>query len=396
MKRVVLALLAVLSALPAAAQTFRFQYHDGDQFRYYGTTTQRVYVDKVFYQSNFQTYRISYSVRASDPSSGTLQGHITFMAEGMGQSSKAITEEYDTAYQVDALGVYTIPDDQILPVVRNVPTFPDRELKPGDTWTSPGQELHDLRNDFGVDRLLRVPFDVTYVYEGPTIRDGKNLQVIQSDYNIDVPTGFRSDRDLYPVRMSGYSHQIHYFNLEKGREEGYEETYDLKLTMNTGQVVDYVGKGNSFLVEAKAMDKPAIADQVKKDLEQSGLGNVEVKAVPRGVSINLDNILFPGDSSDLVPSEQQKLKLIADILKQYPDRDILVEGHTADVVGGKEPQKLSEDRAAAVGNYLLSLGVRQPNQVSYRGWGATRPLAPNDTEEHRAKNRRVEITILEN
>jgi outer membrane protein OmpA-like peptidoglycan-associated protein len=396
MKRVVLGLLAVLCVFSANAETFRFQYHNGDLYRYYGSTAQRIYVNKKFAQSNFQEYRVSYSVSEADDKGGRLDGHTTVVTHPGSNTAGAVSEDYDTSYHVDVFGAFVVPGDQIMPVVRNVPTFPLSDLKPGDTWTGTGEELHDLRADFGVDRLLRIPFAVSYTYQGTTVRDGKTLYVIQSDYRLDTPTGFQSTRDVYPVRFSGVSHQFHYFNLEKGREEGYEETYDLKLTMNTGVEFDYVGKGSVFLVEAKAMDKPAVADEIKKGLEQSGLGNVEVKTVPRGVTINLDNIHFPGDSADLVASEQQKLKLIGDILKQYPDRDILVEGHTADVAGGKEPQQLSEDRAAAVGNFLLSLGVRQPNQISYRGWGATKPLAPNDTEEHRAKNRRVEITILEN
>jgi outer membrane protein OmpA-like peptidoglycan-associated protein len=196
--------------------------------------------------------------------------------------------------------------------------------------------------------------------------------------------------------MAGYSHQTHYFNAEKGREEGYEEEYRLELTMNTGQVVVYAGTGESHLVDAVTMDKPALVEAVKKGLEDRGFPNVEVKAAPQGVTINLDNILFPGDSALLVASEKEKLRLIGEVLRQYPDRDILVEGHTADVVGGLDPQTLSENRAAAVGNELVASGVRKSDQIVYKGWGASRPVASNDTEAGRAKNRRVEITLLEN
>ena len=144
------------------------------------------------------------------------------------------------------------------------------------------------------------------------------------------------------------------------------------------------------------MDKPAVVDEVKKGLEDRGITGVEVRAAPRGVVINLDNIRFPGESAVLVPTEREKVRLIGEVLKQYPDRDILVEGHTADVASASDPQVLSEARAAAVGNELLSEGIRRPDQIVYRGWGSTRPLVPNDTPENRAKNRRVEITVLEN
>lgn len=396
MPRALVVLVTLLTAYSASAETFRFQYHDGDQYRYYGTTTQNVYVNQKFGQTNVQEYRVAYSVSESDDQGGRLTGHTTVVSRPGGQTAGGISEEYDTSYRVDVLGSYVVPGDQIMPVVRNVPTFPLGDLKPGDTWTGTGEELHDLRADFGVDKLLRIPFVVSYTYKGTTVRDGKTLHVIQSDYRLNTPTGFRSSRDVYPVRFTGVSQQLHYFNLEKGREEGYEEKYDLTLTMNTGDVFDFVGQGSSFLVEATVMDKPAVADEVKKDLAQGGMGGVEVKTVPQGVTINLDDIQFSGDSSELAASEQQKLRLIGDILKKYPDRDILVEGHTADVAGGRDPQTLSEERAAAVGNFLVQNGVRDPQQITYKGWGAAKPLAPNDTEEHRAKNRRVEITILEN
>lgn len=399
MKRfIVLALVAGLVVPGTGADPLKFLYQTGDQYRYYGTSTQHVTVDGTFLQDTLQEYRVSYSVADTDPSgAGRLQGHIVFLSQRDGETAGAISEEFDTDYRVDPRGIYTIPDTEVMPVVRNVPTLPEGDLKPGDTWTSPGEEVHDLSADFGVDKLLRVPVNVTYTFDGPVVKDGKTLLSIRSDYDLYQRTGFRYPKlRLYPLLMTGYSHQIHYFNAEKGREEGYEEEYKLVLTMNTGQVVEYTGKGESHLVEAKTMDKPAMVAEVKKGLEDRGLGDVEVKAAPRGVVINLDQIRFPSESAELIPSEREKVRLIGEILRQYPDRDILVEGHTADVVSASDPQVLSEARAAAVGNELVAEGVRRPDQIVYRGWGSSKPLVPNDTPENRAKNRRVEITVLEN
>jgi len=380
-----------------AAEPFRFLYHVGDQYHYYGSGTQKVTVDRAPLQDNLLSYRIAFSVTEADASWGRLQGHITYLTQRQGGTAGAIDQEYDTDYRVDSMGLYEVPANQIMPVVRHVPTFPEGALSPGDTWTAPGEEVHDLRDDFGVDQLLRVPFEVRYTYEGPVVRDGIRLQAIRSEYTLYKRTGFRYPKlKLYPLLMTGYSRQWHYFNQEKGREEGYEESYSLILTMNTGQTVEYSGTQESHLVEAQTMDKPAVVLEVKKQLEDRGMGNVEVKAVPLGVSINLDSIRFPADSSVLVPSESEKIRLISEVLGQYPHRDILVEGHTADVAGGMDPQSLSEARAAAVGNALVATKVRRPDQIVYRGWGAQRPVASNSTEEGRAKNRRVEITLLEN
>jgi outer membrane protein OmpA-like peptidoglycan-associated protein len=115
-----------------------------------------------------------------------------------------------------------------------------------------------------------------------------------------------------------------------------------------------------------------------------------------GVTITLENINFGPDSAYLLPGEKEKLDKIAEILGMYSDRDLLIIGHTA-LAGTEEGRKeLSEERARVVGEYLLSLGVREESQMAYQGLGATRPIAGNSTEEGRRRNRRVEIKILEN
>jgi outer membrane protein OmpA-like peptidoglycan-associated protein len=109
-------------------------------------------------------------------------------------------------------------------------------------------------------------------------------------------------------------------------------------------------------------------------------------------------VSFPPNSDELMPREQEKLRRIAQILGKYPDRDILITGHTARARGYTEQdyQTLSEKRAGAVGDLLLSLGARRSEQMTMRGMGALAPIADNATEEGMRKNRRVEITILEN
>jgi outer membrane protein OmpA-like peptidoglycan-associated protein len=97
-----------------------------------------------------------------------------------------------------------------------------------------------------------------------------------------------------------------------------------------------------------------------------------------------------------VESEREKLRRIATILKKYPERDILITGHTALAGTQAGRQQLSEERAAAVGNFLIEEGVRNRERLLFRGMGARDPVADNSTEEGMRKNRRVEITIMEN
>ena len=91
----------------------------------------------------------------------------------------------------------------------------------------------------------------------------------------------------------------------------------------------------------------------------------------------------------------EKIEKIGKLLSAYPDYELLVSGHTALAGTAEARQVLSEQRAAAVANYLVELGVREHHHVFTRGFGAEKPIAPNTTEANKARNRRVEITVLE-
>ena len=97
-----------------------------------------------------------------------------------------------------------------------------------------------------------------------------------------------------------------------------------------------------------------------------------------------------------MPAERLKLDRIAEILLKYPEKRILVGGHTA-LSGTYEARfQISLERAQAVAEYLLSKRVRTRDRMRVRGYGADQPVADNRTGEGMHQNRRVEITILEN
>ena len=187
-----------------------------------------------------------------------------------------------------------------------------------------------------------------------------------------------------------------YWDIVAGRPHAYEEEYAFVFALSSGDEVLYEGTAEARVIEASRMDRPQVAEEIREDLDELGFDDQEVIVDDRGVTIRLDNILFPPDSPFLRDSEKAKLDGIVEILNRYPDRDILITGHTA--LAGTEAGRLqlSGERAGAVANYFLELGVRNPDQIIQRGVGAQEPVADNSTESGRQKNRRVEITILEN
>ncbi len=113
----------------------------------------------------------------------------------------------------------------------------------------------------------------------------------------------------------------------------------------------------------------------------------------RGLVISLSDILFDVGKSTLKVGAQASIQRIAVVLTQYPQHQILVEGHT-DATGSDEFNlQLSRDRASSVRTALVGGGV-EAGRISAEGFGESRPVASNDTGAGRQQNRRVEIVIV--
>jgi len=106
----------------------------------------------------------------------------------------------------------------------------------------------------------------------------------------------------------------------------------------------------------------------------------------------LKNIFFKTDSYELEDESKVELIKLIELLNQNASIKILISGHTDNVGDTEHNQKLSENRAKAVNDFLISNGIAQ-TRITYKGFGETKPIAINDTEEGRAKNRRTEFTI---
>lgn len=101
-------------------------------------------------------------------------------------------------------------------------------------------------------------------------------------------------------------------------------------------------------------------------------------------------VLFDFGRYDIKPQAYPLLNEVVTILKTNPQTKVEIEGHTDNVGTAEYNQKLSEERAKVVMDYLVENGIN-PERLSRKEYGFTRPVASNDTEEGRAKNRRVEL-----
>ncbi len=119
-----------------------------------------------------------------------------------------------------------------------------------------------------------------------------------------------------------------------------------------------------------------------------------VKEESRGMVITLSGgVLFASAKAELLPAAQLKLNSVADaLMQQDPDSKMVVEGHTDSQGGDSYNQDLSQRRAQAVRDYLVTRGVAS-DRVTSQGFGSSRSVADNKSAEGRANNRRVEIVV---
>jgi outer membrane protein OmpA-like peptidoglycan-associated protein len=159
----------------------------------------------------------------------------------------------------------------------------------------------------------------------------------------------------------------------------------------TGRIVGAGIGGVAGAVVGAQMDK-----QIKELKEVTAGTGVDVTQVDNGqaILVNLpDGVTFDVNSTAIKPQFRATLDQIAQSLQQYPNSLVDVYGHTDSTGSDAYNQTLSENRARSVGNYLTMRGVSAA-RLRTMGFGETQPIATNDTEEGRARNRRVEIKII--
>ena len=135
-------------------------------------------------------------------------------------------------------------------------------------------------------------------------------------------------------------------------------------------------------------DKAAMRARLSEQLNSI----LQTRDSARGLIVSMSDVLFDTGQYSLKPGAREKLAKVAGILLAYPGLNIEVGGYTDNVGGDDMNQKLSENRADAVRDYLVQEGVTT-NSVSARGFGNTLPVASNDSSAGRQQNRRVELLV---
>ncbi|MBN1448405.1 MAG: OmpA family protein [Bacteroidetes bacterium] len=261
-------------------------------------------------------------------------------------------------------------------------------------WSRP-QNLGYPINTPGWDAYYTVPANGEYAYFVSTSSGyGKSdiFRIVLPEDARPIPVMLVSgkvrdvDGNVVPATIS-------YERLSDGKEIGTAtadpETGEYKIALPLGYDYGFHAEADGYYPVSEHIDLTELGgfDEIVRDLVLAPLQH--------GASIRLNNIFFDFDMDILRDESKPELDRLVRLLKKYPSMMIQIDGHTDDYGGYEYNMNLSLRRARAVVNYLVSEGVSEIRLIP-RGFGKTRPVATNETDEGRQLNRRVEYTILQN
>ena len=222
--------------------------------------------------------------------------------------------------------------------------------------------------------------------------------MLEVKYNLSfespIPENLYLITDDFPVTTMGFSNQTIWWDNEKGQIDHYTEDFRIVMETYLGNQYDFRGKAHAEVTDFERTATDEKVAEVLEKVKNMDLQDVSVTKSDKGLTISVENIQFKPNSAELMESEKRKIDKIAKIIENYPN-DLLISGHTALSGTAESCQTLSEERADSVAKYMIKIGLRDKYHVFTQGFGARIPLASNATPEGMARNRRVEITILD-
>ncbi len=185
--------------------------------------------------------------------------------------------------------------------------------------------------------------------------------------------------------------KIIYEYLSGGKEAGFArsnpEDGSYQIALPAGEKYGFLAEAEGFIAINENLDLVSMKyyTEIKKDLF--------LVPIKKGATVRINNIFFEYNKYELLTDSYSELNRIIEFLNKNPDYSIEISGHTDDTGTKYANLVLSQKRAKSVAEYLILNGVSS-KRIKSIGHGQTKPLVPNDSDENRQKNRRVEFKIL--
>jgi outer membrane protein OmpA-like peptidoglycan-associated protein len=397
MKKLLIFLLLSFSFFSIYSETFRYKYDEGQKQRIEYNSKGFIFFNGKLEHEYIQNYKIISSILKITNNIAQIQEENYYYYNVTSKNSNSqiaqVKEITSVKYSKDQLGKMIVKNSDLLPVLRNVPYFPEEDIKPGYKWNSSGFEVQD----YFIDKSLSIsPIDVYYEFVGYENLNGKKVEKINYEFTVDITNTEKLTFDKRIVRLLGNSKTVLYFDNETGirLKEEYERHYFMVIGPDF-KVAEFIDEGTRIFHPVELLNKDKMIDEINKGLKDKKIENAKIEKDDKGLKLSLENIQFEPDSAVLTEYEKVRIDKIAEILNLYKGKSLMFVGHTTDRGTEEGRTKLSLERAKSVTEYLSKKGAIDPSRASYIGKGGKEPVANNSTEEGMKKNRRVEIYILE-
>jgi outer membrane protein OmpA-like peptidoglycan-associated protein len=260
-------------------------------------------------------------------------------------------------------------------------------------WSKP-KNLGTPFNSSGNEMYYTLDAEGSYAYIAST----KNSMGDYDIFKIQIKQEDRPDPVIlvYGKVLNGKTGEnidaaVAFENLVDGAEIGIArtnpQTGEYKIILPYGKNYGFNASAEKFIPVSDNLDLSQ-AESYKEIRRDLTLMPIEV-----GTTVRLNNIFFENAQATLMENSFAELNKVIKLMQQNSEMEIMISGHTDAVGSAESNQKLSENRAAAVMNYLTNNGIAV-DRIKSEGLGETKPMAENDTEEGKQQNRRVEFTIV--
>lgn len=407
-------------------------YNGGKNYTYTERTDLRRY-DNGKYIGLISRQVSSFIEESGEENNSILYDGNFYLDEGTKRANVSVgptlNEAIPSTFKITEDGNLEMIEDNGYPSFRSFPSYPKKEISIGERWQSKAIRCVDPLNK-GI--FTRIPFYVEYTYVKDELYYGEEVFLLTAKwatrYGAKYYLDFGGDPDL--VEAQGSHNATIYVSKKTGAAIVIRDSVNEVFTYSDGNKIQFKGTINLFTKYQPALDKekllpilqrvaikedthspekdlvtennPIITENsialenfsTSSDSANHSSSIITYETTNAGIKLTIPNLQFKPDSSELLPSENSRLKQIVQILSQTGNAILLVEGHTASTGNEQGELKLSKERATVIAKKLSALGI-DSSRFIIRGHGSHKPIADNSSKEGMAKNRRVEITITQ-
>jgi outer membrane protein OmpA-like peptidoglycan-associated protein len=255
-------------------------------------------------------------------------------------------------------------------------------------YAEANQDLHNAAN-MDVDKHREEKMEITYAREAVERAEDARVDTLRKKAAERERIAL-AEKNQAQQQAAESQQQAQQSQLEAAQAQAAKQAADAERAQALAEAA--AARAQAQQATQQAQQQAQSAEQMREKLRDQLNAVLMTTETARGLIVNMSDVLFDTGKYTLKTGTQISLAKVAGILEAYPGLKVQVEGYTDSVGSDALNQTLSENRANAVMNFLVSQGVSQAN-IAAQGYGKADPVADNSTAAGRAQNRRVQMVV---